>query len=74
MSKQLCAGSGATEFQTRTYTGLATFARCPECGRVLKPTSTGKLREHQVRNRNTRSLDSTRDILWAHAGQRPARN
>ena len=66
-AKQHCHASGIkAPKDARTIIG-ATFVKCPECGRVLKPTPTGKLRQHQPRGRTTASLDTTRDILWDNA-------
>lgn len=68
--KIYCSGSGTTNYETRTYSGVDTFIQCAVCGRVLKPTPrTRVLRQHQPRNRNTASLDNTRDILWEAAGR-----
>lgn len=70
-----CAGSGTEDFELRTYPEMFfTWACCAHCGRILKPTGTGRLRRHQPRNRHTASLDRTRDILWDYtARQQEAR-
>lgn len=47
------------------------WGQCGSCERIMKPTTKGGLlRTHQPRNRSTRSLDQTRDILWDAAEQR----
>lgn len=69
-TKTYCVGSGADVDMTTTRESRwdgALWAKCPECGRVLKPTVSEKLRQHQPRNKATASLDATRDILWDSA-------
>lgn len=69
MSKKFCVGSGqsADTLEHRRTSG-STFVKCPECGRILKPTTASNLlRRHQPRNKATTSLDATRDSLWAYA-------
>lgn len=64
-------GSGSSDFAERPYDagfGAKKLAKCRHCGRVLKPTSTGKLRQHQVPGPTTRSMDKTMESLWAYAG------
>lgn len=56
-------GRDASDLEQRRTAG-STFVQCPGCGRILKPTGTNKLRQHQTRNKSTASLDSTREILW----------
>jgi hypothetical protein len=65
---QLCEGSGKKPPETKTrpasWAGSGTWGKCDHCTRILVLKKDGTVREHQVRNRNTRSLDQTRDFLW----------
>lgn len=72
LPKKICPGSGATveklelrqRFPADSGFENQVFAQCPHCTRVLVPTRSGKLHQHQPRNAATASLDRTRDTLW----------
>ena len=70
-AKTYCEASGTDDFASRPYSGgSGTLAKCDRCGRVLKPTKGGKLRQHQVKGRTTASMDKTMDTLWDMTGCR----
>jgi hypothetical protein len=63
---------GDAERRARYIDGTDEFVKCPECGRVLVATPTGKFRQHQPRGRATASLDYVRDTLWEYAKKEKA--
>lgn len=72
--KQYCSMSkmdvGDAERRPRHVGIESEFVKCPECERILVPTSTGKFRQHQRRGDTTASLDQIREVLWHYAGRR----
>ena len=68
--KQLCLGTEPVEIKARPFGLSGQWGKCGLCQRILVLKADGTLRQHQARNKNTASLDSTRDILWENHGAR----